>query len=133
MINVSEFHCNTCATELSTEQIQTKKSYGIDVAYVDCPECDSTYNMMFDNKATDRIKSKIKRLKEIENYLQLTLYREMLIAEDDYYRQTYNDFPEEDKKLIGEYQSDVDKKKIKEYNRIIKRDKYSLKDLMKLL
>lgn len=133
VMSMSEFHCNMCATELSTEQIQTEEKYNIDVAYVDCPECDNRFNMMFDNKATVRIKGKIKKLKKIENYLQLTLYREMLIVEDDYYKQTYNELPEEERKKIGGYQSSVDRKKLREYNRVIKQQKYSLKDLTKLL
>lgn len=130
---MSEFHCNVCARELSTEQIKTEKKYEIDVAYVDCPECDNRFNMMFDNRNTARIKSKIRKVKEIEHYLQLQLYREMLLVEDDYYENAYNDMPEEDKKLIGEYQSDVDKQKIKEYNRVIKDKRYDFKDLLKLL
>src|SRR5699024_8664058 len=105
-----------CATELSTEKIQTENKYNIDIAYVDCPECGDRFNLMFDNKSTARIKKKIKLAKDIERYLQLTLYREMLIVEDEYYKQAYNDLTDEEKKRIGEYQSNVDKKKIKEYN-----------------
>lgn len=130
---MSEFHCNVCATELSTELIQTEKKYDIDVAYVDCPECDNRFNMMFDNKDTIRIKNKIKKVKEIEHYLQLQLYREMLLVEDEYYRQTYNDLPVEEKELIGEYQSDIDKQKLKEYNRAIKDKRYDFKDLLRLM
>lgn len=115
--NNTSFTCNVCAHELNTEQIQIENKYNIDVAYVDCPECDNRFNMMFDNKDTVRIKNKIKRIKEMEHYLKLTLYREMLLVEDEYYKQTYNDLPEEKKKRIGEYQSSVDKQKIKEYNR----------------
>lgn len=130
---MSEFHCDVCATELSTELIQTEKKYDIDVAYVDCPECENRFNMMFDNKDTTRIKNKIKKVKEIEHYLQLQLYREMLLVEDEYYRQTYNDLPAEEKNLIGEYQSDIDKQKLKEYNRAIKDKRYDFKDLLRLL
>lgn len=130
---MSEFHCDVCATELSTELIQTEKKYDIDVAYVDCPECGNRFNMMFDNKDTVRIKNKIKKVKDIEHYLQLQLYREMLLVEDEYYRQTYNDLPAEEKNLIGEYQSDIDKQKIKEYNRAIKDKRYDFKDLLRLL
>lgn len=131
--NNTSFTCNICATELSTEQIKIEKKYNIDVAYVDCPECDNRFNMMFDNRNTVRIKNKIKKVKEIEHYLQLQLYREMLLVEDDYYKNTYNDLPEEEKKLIGEYQSDIDKQKLKEYNRAIKDKQYNFKDLLKLL
>lgn len=130
---MSEFHCNVCATELSTELIQTETKHNIDIAYVICPECDNRFNMMFDNKNTVRIKNKIKRIKEMEHYLQLTLYREMMIVEDDYYRQTYNDLPDDDKERIGEYQSDIDKQKLKEYNRAIKDKKYDFKDPLRLM
>ena len=131
--NMSDFTCNVCATELSTELIQIEKKYDIDVAYVECPECDNRFNMMFDNKDTTRIKNKIKKVKEIEHYLQLQLYREMLLVEDEYYRQTYNDLPVEEKELIGEYQSDIDKQKLKEYNRAIKDKRYDFKDLLRLM
>lgn len=130
---MTEFHCNVCATELSTEQIQTEKKYNIDVAYVDCPECDNRFNMMFDNRNTVRIKNKIKRIKEMEHYLQLTLYREMMIVEDEYYEKTFNDLSEEEKERIGEYQSNVDKQNIKEYNAAIKDKKYNFQDVLKLL
>ena len=130
---MSEFHCNTCAHELSTEQIQTENKYNIDVAYVVCPECNSRYNMMFDNRNTVRIKNKIKRIKEMEHYLQLQLYREMLLVEDDYYQQTYNDLSDDEKKQVGEYQSSIDKQKLKEYNRAIKDKRYNFQDLLKLL
>lgn len=70
---MTEFHCNICANELSKEQIQIEKKYNIDVADVDCPECDNRFNMLFDNKNTVRIKNKIKRIKEMEHHLQLTL------------------------------------------------------------
>ena len=131
--NNTSFTCNICSTELSTEQIQTEVKYNIDVAYVDCPECDNRFNLMFDNKATRKLKAKIKKVKEIEHYLQMQLYREMLLVEDDYYKQTYNDLSDEEKKITGKYQSDIDKEKIKEYNRAIKDKRYDLKDLMKLL
>ena len=129
----TEFTCNTCAAELSTEQIQIETKYNIDIAYVICPECDSRYNMMFDNKETLKLKRKIKKVKEIEHYLQLLLYREMLIVEDKYYKQTYSDLPAEEKKRIGKYQSTVDKQKIKEYNQAIKNKRYDIKDLIQLL
>lgn len=130
---MSEFHCNVCATELSTEMIQIEKKYNIDVAYVNCPECDNRFNMMFDNRDTVRIKNKIKRIKEMEHYLQLQLYREMMIVEDEYYKQAYNDLPEEEKERIGGYHSDIDKQKLKEYNRAIKEKRYDFKDLLRLL
>lgn len=130
---MSEFHCNICTTELSTELIQIEKKYNIEVAFVDCPECGNRFNMMFDNRNTVRIKNKIKRIKEMEHYLQLQLYREMLLVEDEYYRQAYNDLSEDEKKLIGVYQSDIDKQKLKEYNRAIKDKRYDFKDLLKLL
>lgn len=129
----TSFTCNVCAHELSTEQIQTETKYNIDVAYIDCPECNNRYNMMFDNKETVKLKRKIRKVKEIEHYLQLLLYREMLIVEDRYYYKTYQDLPEEEKKRIGKYQSTVDKQKIKEYNRAIKHKRYELKDLIQLL
>lgn len=127
------FACNICARELSTEQIQTENKYNIDIAYIICPECDSRYNMMFDNKDTVRLKKKIRKVKEIEHYLQLLLYREMLIVEDRYYYKTYNDLPAEEKKRIGKYQSTVDKQKIREYNQAIKNKRYDIKDLIQLL
>jgi len=130
---MSEFHCNTCAHELSTEQIQTENKYNIDVAYVVCPECNSRYNMMFDNRNTVRIKNKIKRIKEMEHYLQLQLYREMLLVEDDYYQQTYNDLSDDEKKKVGKYQSSIDKQKLKEYNMAIKDKRYNFQDLLRLL
>ncbi|WP_405100788.1 hypothetical protein [Oceanobacillus sp. FSL H7-0719] len=130
---MNDFTCNVCAIELSTELIQIEKKYDIDVAYVNCPECENRFNMMFDNRDTTRIKNKIKKVKEIEHYLQLQLYREMLLVEEEYYRQTYNDLSEEDKKAIGEYQSDIDKQKIKEYNRAIKDKRYDFKDLLRLM
>src|SRR5699024_2579765 len=129
----TDFHCNICATELSTEQIKIERKYNIDVAYVDCPECEDRFNLMFDNRSTARIKKKIKLAKDIERYLQLTLYREMLIVEDEYYKRTYNDLTDEEKKRIGKYQSNVDKKKIKEYNHAIKDSRYTIQDLMRLL
>lgn len=129
----TSFHCNICATELSTELIQTEKKYDIDVAYVDCPECDNRFNMMFDNRKTIRIKNKIKRIKEMEHYLQLQLYREMLLVEDEYYRQTYNDLSDEEKESIGGYQSSIDKQKLKEYNRAIKDKRYNFQDLLRLM
>ena len=130
---LNDFTCNICATELTTEQIQIEKKYKIDVAFVVCPECDNRFNLMYDNKQTIAIKNKIKKIKEIENYLQLTLYREMLLVEDEYYKQVYDDLTEEEKKYIGEYQSNVDKQKIKEYNRLIKDKRYDFKDLLKLI
>lgn len=130
---MSEFHCNVCGTELSTELIRIEKKYDIDVAYVNCPECENRFNMMFDNKNTVRIKNKIKKVKEIEHYLQLQLYREMMMVEDDYYKHTYNDLPDDDKNRIGEYQSNVDKQKLKEYNRAIKDKRYDFKDLLRLM
>ncbi len=111
---MNDFSCNICATELTTELIQIEKVNDIDVAFVDCPECENRFNLMFDNRETLRIKKKIKKVKEIENYLQLVLYREMLIVEDGYYRQAYEKLPQEEKDLIGGYQSNVDKKKIKD-------------------
>lgn len=130
---MNDFTCNTCATELSTEQIQIEKKYNIDVAFVICPECDSRYNLMFDNRNTVRIKNKIKKAKEIEHYLQLTLYREMMVVEDNYYRHTYDDLPDDEKELIGGYQSDIDERKLKEYNRAIKDKRYDFKDLLRLM
>ncbi|BAM46339.1 hypothetical protein AXY_02070 [Amphibacillus xylanus NBRC 15112] len=130
---LSEFHCNVCATELSTEQIKVENKYDIDVAYVDCPECDNRFNMMFDNRNTVRIKNKIKKVKEIEHYLQLQLYREMMMVEDDYYKQSYNDLSDAEKKRIGKYQPSIDKQKLKEYNRAIKDKKYTAQDLLRLL
>ncbi len=130
---MNDFSCNICATELTTELIQIEKVNDIDVAFVDCPECENRFNLMFDNRETLRIKKKIKKVKEIENYLQLVLYREMLIVEDGYYRQAYEKLPQEEKDLIGGYQSNVDKKKIKEYNKAIKEKKYNFKDLLDLL
>lgn len=130
---MEDFTCNVCATELSTEQIKIDKVNDIDVAYVDCPDCENRFNLMFDNRETLRIKKKIKKIKEIENYLQLVLYREMMIVEDDYYKQTYDDLSQEEKDLIGGYQSNVDKQKIKEYNKIIKDRRYNFKDLVELL
>src|SRR5699024_291523 len=78
--NNTSFTCNICATDLNTEQIQTEVKYNIDVAYIDCPECDNRFNLMFDNKETIKLKAKIKKVKEIEHYLQLQLYREMLLV-----------------------------------------------------
>lgn len=130
---MGDFHCTICTTELSSEQIKIEKKYNIDVAYVDCPECENRFNMMFDNRNTVRIKNKIKRIKEMEHYLQLQLYREMMIVEDVFYKQTYNDLPDEEKELIGAYQSDIDKQKLKEYNRAIKDKRYDFKDLLRLL
>lgn len=130
---MSDFTCNICATELSTELIQIEKVNEIDVAYVNCPDCENRFNLMFDNRETLRIKKKIKKVKEIENYLQLVLYRELLIVEDQYYKQTYDKLPQEEKDLIGGYQSNVDKQKIKEYNKIIKDKRFNFKDLLELL
>lgn len=131
--SLNDFHCNICATDLSTESIQIEKIKDIDVAYVDCPECDDRFNLMFDNRSTLKIKSKIKKIKEIENYLQLVLYRDMLIVEDEYYKHAYEKLPQEEKDLIGGYQSNVDKQKIKEYNKIIKEKKFNFKDLLELI
>src|SRR5699024_7684821 len=122
--NNTSFTCNICATVLNTEQIQTEVKYNIDVAYIDCPECDNRFNLMFDNKETIKLKAKIKKVKEIEHYLQLQLYRDMLLVEDDYYKQTYNDLPDEDKKVIGGYVSEIDKQKLKGYNEAIKSKQY---------
>lgn len=132
---MTEFVCNICATELDTEQIQTETKYNIDidVAYINCPECGNRFNLIFDNKETTKLKAKIKKVKEIEHYLQMQLYREMLIVEDKYYEAQYNQLPPEDKKRIGGYQSNVDKQKIKEYNAAIKSKEYGIKDLLKLL
>lgn len=130
---MEDFTCNICATELSTELIQIEKVNDIDVAFVNCPECDNRFNLMFDNRETLKIKKKIKKVKEIENYLQLVLYREMLIVEDKYYKQAFDKLPQEEKDLIGGYQSNVDKQKIKEYNAAIKSKEYGVKDLMRLL
>ena len=130
---MEKFICDTCGTELTTEAIQIETVNKIDVAFVNCPECDSRYNLMFDNRETKSIKAKIKKLKEIENYLQLTLYREMLLVEDDYYKQAFNKLPQKEKDLIGGYVSEVDKQKIKEYNRAIKDKKYDFKDILKLM
>lgn len=130
---MNDFTCNVCATELSTELIQIEKVNDIDVAYINCPDCENRFNLMFDNRETLRIKKKIKKIKEIENYLQLVLYRDMLIAEDDYYKQAYDKLPQDEKDLIGGYQSNVDKQKIKEYNKIIKDKRFNFKDLLELL
>lgn len=130
---MSEFHCDICATELPTDSIQIERVNDIDVAFVDCPECENRFNLMFDNRETLKIKKKIKKIKEIENYLQLVLYREMLIVEGEYYKQAYERLPQEEKDLIGGYQSNVDKQKIKEYNKAIKEMKYDFKDLLKLM
>ena len=129
----TSFVCNICAHELSTEQIKIKKEYNIDVAYVDCPECDNRFNLMFDNKNTVRLKKKIKKVKEIEHYLQLQLYREMLLVEDEYYKKTYEALPYSERKRIGGYQPNIDKKKLKEYNEAIKQNKYDIKDVLTLL
>jgi len=130
---LDNFTCNICATDLTTESIQIEKVNEIDVAYVVCHECDNRFNLMFDSRETLRIKKKIKKVKEIENYLQLVLYREMMIVEDDYYKQEYDSLSREEKDLIGGYQSNVDKQKIKEYNKIIKERRYNFKDLTELL
>lgn len=130
---MEKFTCDTCTTELTTEAIQIETVNKIDVAFVVCPECDNRFNLMFDNHKTKSVKAKIKKLKEIENYLQLTLYREMLIVEDDYYKQAYERLTPEEKKSIGGYVSEVDKQKIKEYNRAIKDKKYDFKDILKLM
>lgn len=121
---MEDFTCNVCVTELSTESIQIEKANDIDVAYVICPDCENRFNLMFDNRETLRIKKKIKKIKEIENYLQLVLYREMLIVEDSYYKQAYEALTQEEKDLIGGYQSNVDKQKIKEYNKVIKEKRH---------
>ncbi|MGE7545055.1 hypothetical protein [Sporosarcina newyorkensis] len=130
---MENFTCTICATDLTTESIQIEKMNEIDVAFIICHECENRFNLMFDNKKTKNIKNKIKKIKEIENYLQLVLYREMLIVEDDYYKQAYDDLPQEEKDLIGGYQSNVDKQKIKEYNKIIKEKRFNFKDLLELL
>ena len=130
---MNDFHCNICATDLSTESIQIEKVNEIDVAYVICTECGNRFNLMFDSRETLLIKKKIKRIKEMEHYLQLVLYREILIVEDSYYKQAYDKLPQEEKDLIGGYQSNVDKQKIKEYNKIIKDRRYNFKDLLELL
>lgn len=130
---MDNFTCNICATELSTELIQLEKVNENDVAFIICPDCENRFNLMFDNKKTKSIKNKIKKLKEIENYLQLVLYREMMIVEDDYYKQAYDNLSKEEKDIIGVYQSNVDKQKIKEYNKIIKEKKYNFKDLLDLI
>ena len=130
---MEDFICNICSSDLTTENIQTERKFDIDIAFIICPECDNRFNLMFDNKKTEQIKRKIKTVKEIEEYLQLILYREMLIVEDDYYKQTYDNLPDDEKKLIGEYQHNIDKEKIKKYNDEIKSKKYSPKDLARLL
>lgn len=130
---MDNFHCNICATELSTESIKIEKVNEIDVAFVICHECENRFNLIFDNRETLRVKKKIKKIKEIENYLQLVLYREMLIVEDEYYKQAFDKLPLEEKDLVGKYQSSVDKQKIKEYNKIIKDKRFSFKDLLELL
>ena len=130
---MDNFHCNICATDLSTESIQTEKVNEIDVAFVICYECENRFNLMFDNRDTLRIKKKIKRIKEMEHYLQLVLYREMMVVEDDYYKQAHDNLSQEEKDLIGGYQSNVDKQKIKEYNKIIKDRRFNFKDLLELL
>ncbi len=68
---MNDFTCSICATELNTKQIQIEKKHKIDVAFVICPECDNRFNLMYDNKQTISVKNKIKKVKEIENYLQL--------------------------------------------------------------
>lgn len=130
---MTEFICTVCATDLQTENIKTENVYDIDVAYIVCPECDNRLNLAFDNKQAIKIKRKIKQLKEIENYLKLSLYREMLLAEDTYYKNAFNDLPADEQKMIGEYVSQVDKQKIKEYNAAIKSKGYTIKDLVRLL
>lgn len=130
---MNDFTCNICATELSTKSIQIEKVKDIDVAFTICPECENRFNLMFDNRETLKIKKKIKKIKEIENYLQLLLYREMLIVEDNYYKQSYEELPQHEKDLIGGYQSNVDKQKIKEYNKLIKDKKYNFQDVLKLM
>lgn len=130
---MTEFVCNICATDLQTEQIKTETKHNIEIAFVICTDCENRFNLMFDNKETRKLKAKIKKVKEIENYLQLLLYREMLIVEDKYYKAEYNQLPTEEKKLIGDYQSNIDKQKIKDYNAAIKSKEYGVKDLMRLL
>lgn len=130
---MDNFTCNICATDLTTESIQIEKVNEIDVAYVICHECDNRFNLMFDNRKTKSVKNKIKKIKEIENYLQFVLYREMLIVEDYYYKSEYDKLTQDENDLIGCYQSNADKQKIKEYNRIIKEKKYNFKDLLELI
>lgn len=132
-LTLNDFTCNVCATELSTELINIEKINNIDVAFIICHECENRFNLMFDNRETLKVKTKIKKIKEIENYLQLVLYREMLIVEDEYYKQAYEKLPQDEKDLIGGYQSNVDKQKIKEYNKLIKDKKYNFKDLLELI
>lgn len=130
---MTEFTCNICATDLNTEQIKIETKHNIEVAFVICTDCENRFNLMFDNKETRKLKAKIKKVKEIENYLQLLLYREMLIVEDKYYESEYNQLPIVEQKRIGQYQSNIDKQKIKEYNAAIKSQEYGVKDLLKLL
>lgn len=130
---MTKFTCNICAADLNTEQIKIETKHNIEVAYIDCPDCENRFNLIFDNKETRKLKAKIKKVKEIENYLQLLLYREMLIVEDKYYESEYNQLPIVEQKRIGQYQSNIDKQKIKDYNAAIKSQEYGVKDLLRLL
>ena len=131
----TKMYCDICGEDISTQNIQTETKHGVDVAYVICQdtECGNRYNLMFSTNETDKLSDKIKVVKEIEEYLQLQLYLEMLKAEDKYYAAQYELLPKEDKDRIGGYTKNVTKEKVKEYQQAIKDKKYSVKDLLKLL
>ena len=125
--------CTLCDEVLDSQMIEMETKHCVDVAYIMCPDCDSRFNLMFDTKGTKKIKDKIKIANEVLNYLQMELYREMLKAEDVYYKAEYDELSAEEKKLIGDYSRSITKEQEKNYNEVIKSKKYNIADLMRLI
>lgn len=127
------FKCDYCATDIGNETIQTKVEHGVEVAYYTCPTCDEDYNMMFDTKATNKFKAKVRLLRVIQHHVQLELYIEMRKAEDKYYYQAYKELSDDEKTLVGDYVPRITKEQEKAIRETLDTTKYGIRDLLKLL
>lgn len=122
-----------CGEELGEDAIQIEEKHNLDIAYMVCHECSARYNLMFDNRETRKLKGKIKTARAVLHYLQTLLYKQMLVAEDSYYRAEYDMLSKEEQERVGGYHSTVDEKKLKEYDAIIKKGKPTIREVVKML
>lgn len=127
------FKCDYCATDIGNETIETKVEHGVEVAYYTCPTCGEVYNMMFDTKATNKLKAKVRLLRVIQHQVQLRLYVELRKAEDKYYSQAYEMLSDDEKALVGDYVPYITKEQEKAILKTLDTTKYGIRDLMKLL
>lgn len=127
------FKCDYCATDIGNETIEVEHKHGIDVAYYTCNGCGERYEMMYDSKATNKLKAKVRLLRVIQHHVQLELYIEMRKAEGQYLSKEFEMLSDDEKALVGEYVPRIAKEQEKVIRETLDTTKYGIRDLLKLL